>query len=39
MARLIIADRRDGLQISTVAANVLKQLHTANRGWSSSRSS
>jgi hypothetical protein len=37
MARPRVADRGDGLQIWTVAANILnKQLWTADSGWSSS---
>jgi hypothetical protein len=37
MARPRVADRGDGLQIWTVAANMLnKQSRTADSGWSSS---
>jgi hypothetical protein len=37
MARPRVADRADGLQICTVAANILnKQSRTADSGWSSS---
>jgi hypothetical protein len=37
MARPRVADRGDGLQIWTVAANILnKQSRTADSGWSSS---
>jgi hypothetical protein len=37
MARPRVADRRDGLQIWKVAANILnKQSRTADSGWSSS---
>jgi hypothetical protein len=37
MARPQVADEGEGLQIWSVAANILnKQLRTADRGWSSS---
>jgi hypothetical protein len=37
MARLQVADGGDGLQIRSVAANILnKQSRTSDKGWSSS---